>query len=239
MISYNHFYIGGIVLALIFVYNQANDRVERYYRGDSEPMPYNIGNTLTVREFRGSSRSSVLWTDRRAMDSWNAFRRFWGRPIYVGYAFKRIWEGGHSSQSQHYAGTAFDTGQTLSETGRNQLRNAARASGVWTYVEPASLTPRWVHVDDRFGTPACAAGGFPTLSIGSKGVYVLILQDALNALGYKTALDGIYGLYTSYAVRNFQVAQGLYNNGIANCATLLRLTTLANGIGRTPTVVSP
>jgi hypothetical protein len=228
-----------VFLALIFVYNYANDRVERYYRGEYDPMPYNIGNTLSVREFRGASKSSVLWTDRRVMDSWNAFRRFWGRPIYVGYAFKRIWEGGHSSQSQHYAGTAFDTGQTLSEIERNQLRNAARASGVWTYVEPASLTPRWVHVDDRFGTPACAEGGFPTLSIGSKGIYVLILQDALNAIGWQTALDGIYGLYTSYAVRNFQLAQGLTNNGIADCATWLRLTSLANGIGRTPTVALP
>lgn len=239
MISYKYFYIGGVFLALIFVYNPSNDSVERYYRGEYDPMPYNIGGTLTVGEFRGASKSSVLWTDRRVMDSWNAFRRFWGRPIFVGYAFKRIWEGGHSSQSQHYAGTAFDLGHTLSETERNQLRNFASSSGVWTYVEPASLTPRWVHVDDRFGTPACAAGGFPALSIGSKGVYVLILQDALNAIGWKTALDGIYGLNTSYAVRNFQLSQGLNNTGIADCATWSRLASLTNGIGRTPTVVSP
>lgn len=229
----------GFRLALILVYNHLNNTIERYYRGEQEPMPYSIGRTLTVAEFRGVSRSNVLWTDRRAMQSWNVFRRAWGRPIYIGYAFRRIWEGGHTGQSQHYAGTAFDLGQTLSATGRNQLRSFARASGVWTYVEPASLTPRWVHVDDRFGVPACAAGGFPTLRIGSKGVYVLILQDALNALGYLTALDGSYGLNTSYAVRNFQVAQGLRNTGITDCVTWIRLTALANGIGRTPTVKSP
>ena len=29
---------------------------------------------------------------------------------FVGCAFKRLFEGGHSGQSQHYAGSAFDTG---------------------------------------------------------------------------------------------------------------------------------
>jgi len=218
-------------LALILVYNNAKNRMERYYREEWQPMPYNVGRTLTVGEFRGSSKSNILWTDRRAMNSWNAFRRFWGAPIFVGYAFRRIWEGGHSAQSQHYAGTAFDLGHTLTSTQRARLRTAARNSGVWSYVEPASLTPRWVHVDDRFGTPACSAGGFPALKVGSKGVYVLVLQDALNSLGYKIGLDGNYGINTSYAVRNFQRAQGLTNTGTVNCATWVRLTNLANGKG--------
>lgn len=202
-------------------------------------MPYSMGRTLTVGEFRGSSRSNVLWTDRRVMNSWNAFRRFWGRPIFIGYAFRRIWEGGHTGQSQHYVGAAFDLAQTSSATERNRLRNAARASGVWTYVEPASLTPRWVHVDDRFGVPACGAGGFPRLTIGSKGIYVLTLQDALNAVGWRTKLDGEYGINTSYSVRNFQRAQGLSNTGRVDCTTWIRLTSIANGIGRTPTVLLP
>jgi len=218
-------------LALILVYNNANNKMERYYREEWEPMPYNIGGTLKVGEFRGSSKSNILWTDRRAMNSWNIFRNFWGSPVFVGYAFRRIWEGGHTPQSQHYAGVAFDLGHTLTATQRIQLRNAARNSGAWSYVEPASLTPGWVHVDDRQGVPACSAGGFPALSIGSKGVYVLILQDALNALGYTIGLDGNYGINTSYAVRNFQRAQGLTNLGSVNCATWVRLTTLANGIG--------
>ena len=43
-------------------------------------------------------------------------------------------------------GVAFDVGQTLSNAQRNRLRNTARSSGVWSYVEPASLTPTWVNV---------------------------------------------------------------------------------------------
>ena len=54
------------------------------------------------------------------------------------------------NQSQHYAGTAFDVGQTLSDTRRRQLWNSARNSGVWSYVEPISVTPTWVHFDKRF-----------------------------------------------------------------------------------------
>lgn len=44
-------------------------------------------------------------------------------------------------------GTAFDVGQTLSSTRRRALWNSANSSGVWSYVEPYSLTPTWVHWD--------------------------------------------------------------------------------------------
>ena len=59
------------------------------------------------------------------------------------------------TKSQHYAGVAFDAGQALSISERNRLRNTAINSGVWSYIEPANLTPTWVHFDKRFGRPAC------------------------------------------------------------------------------------
>lgn len=130
-------------MAKILVYNNNTNRMETYYRGESQSMPYNSNRSLTVREFRGRSNSGLLWTDRRAMEAWNSFRYIYGRPIYVGYAFRRPWEGGHGNLSQHYAGVAFDVGQNLDEAGRNAMRNLAINSGIWNYVEPASLTPRW------------------------------------------------------------------------------------------------
>lgn len=123
-------------MAKIFVYNNSNNRMEVYYRGEQEWMPYNTNGTLRVKEFRGSSRSNILWTDRNTMRAWNSFRYLYGKPIPVGYAFKRSYEGGHSGQSQHYAGVAFDVGQRLSNTERNAMRNLAQSSGVWSYVEP-------------------------------------------------------------------------------------------------------
>ena len=137
-------------MAKILVFNNDTNRMEVYFREDTNAMPYNVNKTLTVREFRGSSKSNILWTTKRTMQSWNSQRYIWGAPIPVGFAFKRSYEGGHSLFSQHYAGTAFDVGQTLSQIGRNALWNSARASGVWSYVEPISLTPTWVHFDKRF-----------------------------------------------------------------------------------------
>ena len=137
-------------MAKILVFNNDTDRMETYYRGEAEPMPYNTNGTLKVREFRGSSKSNILWTTKRTMQSWNSQRYIYGAPIPVGFAFKRPYEGGHSNQSQHYAGTAFDVGQTLSNSQRLRLYNSAVNSGVWYYVSPISQTPTWVHFDKRF-----------------------------------------------------------------------------------------
>ena len=226
-------------MAKILVYNNDTDRMETYYRGESEPMPYNSNGTLRVREFRGSSRSNILWTTKRTMQAWNSQRYIWGAPIPVGFAFKRPYEGGHGTQSQHYAGVAFDVGQTLSSSRRNALRNSAINSGLWSYVEPAGLTPTWVHWDKRFGTPACSSGGFPLLRRGSLSNYVLIAQDDLNTLGYPTGgLDGIFGARTQEAVRNYQRAAGLSVDGIVGCITWRALQEAVIGTGPTSTTIN-
>ena len=115
-------------MAKIIVFNNDTDRMETYYRNENEAMPYNNNRTLTVGEFRGSSNSPTLWTTKRAMQSFNTTRFLFGAPIPVGFAFKRPWEGGHGTQSQHYAGVAFDAGQVLSNSERNRLRNVAIGS---------------------------------------------------------------------------------------------------------------
>lgn len=224
-------------MAKILVYNNDRDRMETYYREENQAMPYVTGNTLTVGEFRGSSRSPTLWTEKRAMQSWNATRYLFGSPIPVGYAFKRPYEGGHSSMSQHYAGVSFDTAQTLSSSERNRLRNVANESGVWSYVEPANLTPTWVHFDKRRGVPACGAG-YPVVRQGTRGAYVLILQDSLNTLGYRTGgLDGVFGPRTREAVTNYQRKLGLTVDGIVGCNTWRSILEGVVGKGRTATTI--
>lgn len=225
-------------MAKILVFNNDSNRIETYYRNLSDPMPYNSNGTLKVREFRGSSNSNTLWTTKRTMQSWNSQRYVWGKPINVGFAFKRPYEGGHSSQSQHYAGTAFDVGQLLSNTQRNALRNNAKNSGIWSYVEPASISPTWVHFDKRFGTPACSSGGFPLLKRGSISNYVLIAQDDLNTLGFQTGgLDGIFGSQTRNAVLQYQRSRGLSADGIIGCNTWRSLQENVVGTGRTNTTI--
>ena len=164
-------------MAKILVYNNDTNRMLTFYRELDQAMPYNSGRTLTVREFRGGSNSNTLWTSLRCMEAWNSFRYYYGRGIFVGFAFKRPWEGGHSRLSQHYAGLAFDAGQNLDLAGRTNLRYLAVESGIWNYVEPLSLTPRWVHFDER-----AVQSGYPQLRQGARGVYVCVLQDSLNTV---------------------------------------------------------
>lgn len=211
-------------MAIIKVYHNDENRMETYLREEYDPMPYNQWHTLTVGEFRGSSASDILWTDKQTMEAWNQFRLQAGYPVYIGFAFKRPYEGGHGQQSQHYAGTAFDVGQNLNDAQRDQLRGLAWNSGLWSYIEPPYLTPTWVHMDKRSGEPACWSGGYPALTAGAIGVYVLILQDSLRQLGYEAGdLDGIWGEETSSAVLAFQRSNGLAADGIAGCSTWTEL----------------
>lgn len=146
---------------------------------------------------------------------------------------------GHGNQSQHYAGTAFDVGQTFTQATRNALRNNAISAGIWSYVEPVALTPTWVHFDKRFGTPACSSGGFPQVRRGSFGNYVCIAQDDLNTLGYRTGgLDGIFGTQTENAVRNYQRTRGLTVDGIVGCNTWRALQEEVVGTGATSTTIN-
>ena len=209
--------------------------METYYRGENQRMPYNNNSSLTVGEFRGSSKSGLLWTDRRAMEAWNSFRYIYGRPIYVGYAFKRSWEGGHGVLSQHYAGLAFDVGQNLNNEQRSVMRNLAISSGIWNYVEPANLTPRWVHFDERQ-----VVSGYPLVRQGSRGVYVCIAQDALTTLGYDTGgLDGVFGVRTKTSVISFQNKNGLTADGIIGNLTWNSLMNQVVGKGASSTTVLP
>ena len=207
-------------MATIKVFNNDENRMETYYRGENEAMPYITGNTLLVREFRGSSKSNLLWTEKRAMQAWNSFRFAYGRSIYVGFAFKRAYEGGHGQQSQHYAGVAFDVGQNLNNAQRAEMRRIAVESKLWGYVEPVSLSPTWVHFDRRRGTPACASGGYPITKSGNIGAYVLVLQDSLSALNYPVGgIDGVFGMISKNAVMAFQKDNGLTSDGIVGCLT--------------------
>lgn len=57
------------------------------------------------------------------------------------------------------------------------------------------------------------------LRLGSIGPDVLLLQQRLKALGYKVNPDGKFGNETDTAVRAFQKAKGLIDDGIVGSAT--------------------
>lgn len=229
-------------MARLLIYDAYEDRVYTYSNiNENESMPYSYGTTLTVKEFRGKSGSNTLWTTIAAMEAWNVTRRAYGSGIPVGYAFRRIWEGGHGTRSQHYAGVAFDVGQTLSSADRRAIHSAATKTGAWGYVEPLSQTPTWVHFDRRYGTPACSGttSGYPTLRRGSRGCYVMILQDALSTLGYVTGsrIDGAFGSRTEDALRGYQRRMGLAADGVCGCNSWKSISSAVLGVGRTATTI--
>ena len=89
-----------------------------------------------------------------------------------------------------------------------------------------------------FGTPACSTGGYPVIIRGSISTYVLIAQDDLNTLGYRTGgLDGIFGARTEEAVRSYQRSRGLIADGIVGCNTWRSLQENVVGTGRTSTTI--
>ena len=73
-------------MAKILVYNNDTNRVETYFRGEREAMPYNINSTLIVGEFRGSSSSPTLWTTKATMQAWNQQRRIFQPLILITFA---------------------------------------------------------------------------------------------------------------------------------------------------------
>ena len=106
-------------------------------------------------------------------------------------------------------------------------------------MEPLSQTPTWVHFDRRYGTPACSGttAGYPTLRRGSRGCYVMVLQDALSTLGYQTGsrIDGIFGARTEQALRGYQKRTSLRVDGVCGCDSWKKISTAVIGIGRTKT----
>ncbi|MFR2704587.1 MAG: peptidoglycan-binding domain-containing protein [Longicatena caecimuris] len=228
-------------MAKVIVYDVYSEALEVFDLSENDTMPYVYGDTMRVSEFRGSSRSNVLWTTNAAMESWNATRRSYGAPIPFRYAFKRIWEGGHGRQSQHYAGVSFDVGQALSQTQRNRIWNVAKNLGVWVYVEPISMTPTWVHFDNVM-PPLRAVLVIPLPC--DKAVPRCVCAHFTRCFkcfgGYSTqTLDGAFGSNTRAALIAYQRNNGLTADGISGCGTWTRLVNEVVGIGRTPTVIDP
>ena len=95
-----------------------------------------------------------------------------------------------------------------------------------------------MHFDRRQLPPACSTGGYPLLREGSRNVYVLILQDGLNTLGFSTGgLTGFFGPLTRSAVIAFQRSRGLGADGVVGCTTWTSLQNSVVGNGRRPTTI--
>ena len=127
-----------------------------------------------------------------------------------------------------YHGESCDS--QLDEGTRRALRSFQTANGLNQTGEPDSATLKLL--DSGTGVTCHAYlvsvsqeyAGQPILQAGSAGDAVLWMQKALKELGYFTGgCDGVFGDATEIAVRNFQMAHGLMETGMADQSVQMRL----------------
>ncbi len=189
----------------LFIYNNESNRLERYNLQPYNNLPYSTHSSMSVSEFFSNTSSCAGWTSTEFIQKWNKFSR---GQIHAEFVFRRIWEGGYISESMHYAGLAADTFSTDS-------------SGIFPFNahNHVSLSP-W---------------GYPDISFGDIGLFVLVMQDALSALGFTEGeLDGFFGPLTLSALTRFRALHGLESSNTCDKNTWRILTFYACGCGATP-----
>jgi peptidoglycan hydrolase-like protein with peptidoglycan-binding domain len=146
----------------------------------------------------------------------------------------RIQGSGSVTDTQAIAGlSAADMAQLAMwarDSGDPNLQRLAEALGITTdgfrsggNVDP-QVASQGRNLDVYTAGPALDAvrqGG--ALHIGHKGEGVKELQRQLNALGANLEVDGKFGPKTEAALRSFQAARGLGDNGVLDAASLARL----------------
>ena len=157
---------------------------------------------MYVSDFFSNTVSLIGWTSTDFLQKWSELSK--GR-IYPQTLFRRIAEGGHIAESMHYAGLAADA--HISDT----THNFPFSDGNHVALSPA---------------------GYPPVSFGDVGIFVLVLQDALASLGFKEGeLDGFFGQETQKALSRFCKKFNLTEKYGCTCDIWKPLTIHATGCG--------
>ena len=189
----------------LFIYNSESNRLERYNLHPYSTLPYSTHSSMSVSDFFSNTSSYIGWTSTEFVQKWNKFSH---GQIRAKAVFRRIWEGGYISESMHYAGLASDT-----------FSNPPSGIFPFTSQNHVALSP-W---------------GYPDISFGDIGLFVLVMQDALSSLGFAEGeLDGFFGPRTLSALTRFRHLHGLECNNICDRKTWRVLTFHACGCGVTP-----
>lgn len=190
-----------------------------------------------VREFRCRDGSDAVKVDAGLVRILQQMRDYFGKPVVINSAYRT---GSYNakvngaSKSKHLYGMAAD----IRIEGVTPLMAAAYAEGIG--IKGIGMYDSFLHVDtrkekyfwvNRSGNSVSTFGGRTgtgkvpetgtVLKQGSSGEDVAWLQERLNAKARaKLDVDGIYGEYTSEAVRCFQRSFGIKEDGIAGPVTI-------------------
>lgn len=97
-----------------------------------------------------------------------------------------------------------------------QSKNSLTANGVANSATVKKITAAYEKADEIVKVDG--------LTIGSRGNDVTDLQKMLKKLGFTSSVTGYFGTTTEGAVKEFQEKNGLTANGIANDATVKKIT---------------
>ena len=193
----------------LYLYDPVSDRMEEHRLSQGEMLPHLKYGTLTIGQF-ACCPTDIVWTDLRALKAYDHLCHVWGEGIRVSSAFRRIREGGFRGQSPHYSGLAFNMAYRMEPSALEQLRRLAVRLDGFDRVDPAYLTPTWIHAEISVAASAFPRGGYPRLFPGMCGVHVFLLQDMLILLGdYAGPMTGRLDPATLDAVFRFQRRKSL------------------------------
>lgn len=198
-------------MAMLYIYDHTSDTFSCTQRPPGVP--------LEERALWQGHMAHPAWTDARLLAAYKAVCEALG-PVWIGACFKRAVRG----QSAHYAGLALDMGQGQSAEQRAELRRFCMNSTLFSYVEPAFLTPTWVHAEISIA-PSCAPGrGYPYLCLGDSGPHVFLLQELLCRKAFPCLLCGHFSENTHAALLRYQQCNGLNANGYVDAVVWSSLT---------------
>ena len=120
--------------------------------------------------------------------------------------------------------TRYQAGLVRRRKAERELFLTPCADSTLDYQEQLNAAGAGLAVDGDPGPKTCATLAKATVRRGHQGNMVYLLQGLLLGLGYyKGAMDGDFGAKTETAVRNFQAAHGLLDDGIVGPLTWARL----------------
>ena len=185
----------------IVLFNNQTGALENYTRSLGDPMPYNVGGTLTVGEFMAGFSYPVIYTDLNMMQGFNELRKLYAAPIRVARGIIKPQDVGGESYV-HFSGNAMLVAPVSG--GVTELYEAALRCLKLVNTE---VSGECVYIDTLY--TSCGAGpekrGLPSSKQGDTNQYVALLQDILNIIiDAGLAIDGIFGSGTAAALRRFQ-----------------------------------
>jgi hypothetical protein len=217
---------GGGERMILLIYNEETGQMEKMSRSCHEDMPYTTDGVLTVDSFRANSRTQLMWSTKQFLKSVNDSFHQLKVPFDVIHGFSRIWEHFEEENFAHKLGTALTGGQNLNSLRRKQLLKDLEMQGDYTHIQDFDHAPAIVHFHQSFD-PASSIIVFETIQMGSVGVSVCALQDALWYLGYEIfSINGIFDEQLKQQVLSFQKMSGLDEDGIVGVNTWTALMQL-------------